>query len=216
MPVYYQFSGFDASGGFPADIADSLRKDLPERKRLVFICSSPALHETTQRYCEVNRSWFEQACLGFSDYQIIDDRCTPEDAKVFASSASCIFLTGGDTLGQSLFLSDYHMDKILCNFDGVIIGLSAGAINMGKTALCSKDKKNEKTLIYDGLGLVDITAEPHFDPQNGELLENELFPLSDMLQIYAVCDGGGIRTGLDTVRYFGEVYLIRKYTLQRL
>lgn len=68
--------------------------------------------------------------------------------------------------------------------------MSVGAINLGKTSVCSKDVDDgvEKTTIYDGIGRVDYTFEPHFDVNNVELLNQELYPISHKLEIYGITD----------------------------
>lgn len=79
------------------------------------------------------------------------------------------------------------MSNIAKNFGKVVIGISAGAINLSNTSLCSKDEEDgvEKTVTYQGIGRIDYTIEPHFNIDNKNLLQNELYPLSKELTIMA-------------------------------
>ena len=123
---------------------------------------------------------------------MIDRRLNPEEATNIIRNASVIFLMGGTTLAQMAFISEYGLTGPLQNFNGVIMGISAGAINMGKTSLCTKATETEKTLLYDGIGLVDFTIEPHFDPDNRDLIESALIPISYHIDIYCLCDNSAI------------------------
>ncbi len=51
--------------------------------------------------------------------------------------------------------------------------MSAGSINLAKTAICTKTCGHCRQEIYEGIGCVDITAEPHFSMEKDlrELLE---------------------------------------------
>jgi len=127
-----------------------------------------------------------------------------------------VFLCGGGTLRQAAYLKETGLNRALCAFEGVVIGLSAGAINMGKTSLCSKDADNETTVVYSGLGLADLTVEPHFDPDNRDFIETELYPLSDRLRITALRENGGARVCGKQITYFGTVCLIHHRQLHIL
>ena len=50
----------------------------------------------------------------------------------------------------------------------ILIGVSAGSMNMAIKGYYSNDKDYPKTWFYNGIGLVDITIDPHFDINNLE------------------------------------------------
>lgn len=43
----------------------------------------------------------------------------------------------------------------------ILIGVSAGSMNMAIKGYYSNDKDYPKTWFYNGIGLVDITIDPH-------------------------------------------------------
>ena len=72
------------------------------------------------------------------------------------------------------------------------------------------------SIVYDGVGMDDITVMPHFTEDNREWFENELFPLSNTMNIYALCDNCAIRAINNTAQFFGEIYLISNSSMKRV
>lgn len=66
-----------------------------------------------------------------------------------------------------------------------MIGISAGTINMAVHTLCIKDEDVKETVWYDGIGLVDINIELHFDLENQEYNQNNLYP--ELFQNEIIC-----------------------------
>ncbi len=102
--------------------------------------------------------------------------------------------------------------KKIKEFKGAVIGISAGAINLGKISLCSKDLEDgiEKTQTYNGIGRVNYTFEPHFDKNNIDLLKNELYPISTDLNIYGLTNNTGVKIS-ENEKYEiikGDLYII--------
>ena len=62
---------------------------------------------------------------------------------------------------------------------------------MSKNAICTKDEEFEKSDIYNGMGLVDFSVEPHFNINNIEVLE-DLKKFSENICIYALEDNAFI------------------------
>ena len=106
---------------------------------------------------------------------------TKEEMFRSIENADIIFLMGGDTLKQNDFLMKNDLKPIIKTFKKVVIGISAGAINLSNISLCSKDEEDgvENTITYEGIGRINYTIEPHFDIDNKILLQNELYPLSE-------------------------------------
>ena len=120
---------------------------------------------------------------------------------------------GGDTQKQNTFLEKYNLKETIKTSKGIVIGISAGAINLGIDSLCSKDLDDgaHKTILYKGIGRIPYTIEPHFDINNLELLNNELYPVSNTIKIYALPNDAGIRITNNNYKIIkGNFYLIDK------
>ncbi|MCI5741654.1 MAG: Type 1 glutamine amidotransferase-like domain-containing protein [Lachnospiraceae bacterium] len=73
-----------------------------------------------------------------------------------------VWLAGGDTPTQFGYFQKYGLDTIIKKHKGVIIGMSAGSINLAETAICTLSCEHHRQEIYKGLGCVNISVEPHF------------------------------------------------------
>jgi len=155
----------------------------------------------------------------FEDYHLINYHVQKEDAQAFIQNASAIFLLGGNTLKQNRFLIDYELADIIKKSTAVVLGASAGAINMSAKWLCSKNfgYPVEKSSLYDGIGLDNFSVLSHFDLENNmELVQDELSSLSEELNIYASNKDCAIRVKGDNIDILGNVYLISQSKIQKL
>lgn len=73
-----------------------------------------------------------------------------------------VWLAGGDTPTQFGYFQKYGLDAIIKKHKGVIIGMSAGSINLAETVICTLSCEHHRQEIYKGLGCVNISVEPHF------------------------------------------------------
>lgn len=58
---------------------------------------------------------------------------------------------------------------------------------MCKKAICTKDEDFKESNMYNGMGLIDFSIEPHFDINNIDVLE-DLKRFSKEVDIYALED----------------------------
>lgn len=200
-------SGFDKRRGFPPAFAARLHAAIPRRHSLVFIVSTPANHAKNDSYAAVNRQWFAQAGLVFDNVHLIDDRVTPDQALAWLRTASCVLLMGGVTLTQHAFLSSYRLRAGLRGTSAAVMGISAGAINMGRVALCTADGDTPRTVTYEGVGLADVTITPHY-VHGGERAMDDLLRISYQQPIYALADDSAIFATAGGCEYLGEIYRI--------
>lgn len=99
--------------------------------------------------------------------------------------------------------------------DCPIVGISAGAMNCGKTVLNSSQKIKQPALplFLEGLALSDFIIEPHFEKkkQNSEQMKL-IFEASKEMEIYGLRDGSYIQN--DTI--YGECELIYKGKIKKI
>ena len=125
----------------------------------------------------------------------------------------------GDILKQNEFLMKNDLKPIIKTFKKVVIGISAGAINLSNISLCSKDEEDgvEKTITYEGIGRINYTIEPHFDIDNKILLQNELYPLSEKMTIYCLPINTGVRIIDSNFEIlYGDFYTIYKKSIKNI
>ncbi|GED62810.1 Type 1 glutamine amidotransferase-like domain-containing protein [Lysinibacillus sp. FSL M8-0216] len=214
MKTHYYLGWFNDF--FPENLGRVLQEDITDRKSLAMISSNPLLYEEEGA---TERSWLDQAGILFDDYHLINYHVQKEDAQAFIRNASAIFLLGGDTLKQNEFLLDYELSDLIKKSRAVVMGASAGAINMSAKWLCSKNfgYPVEKSTLYDGIGLDNFSILSHFDLENNmELVQDELTALSEEINIYASNKDCAVRVKGGNIDILGNVYLMSHTKIQKL
>ena len=212
MSTYILTSMFP--NGFHAETAEVFREKIHKRNRFAFVASEfELLHEKTDKYFHFFLDMFESIGIYFEGAYVVDGRMSAEEAQSVVAEADVVWLSGGDTPTQFRYFQTYGLDKVLKGHDGVIIGMSAGSINMAKTSICTLSCGHYRQEIYSGLGCVDVSVEPHFV---GEKVSEELLALSEEYTIYGLCDDGFIVCSGENVAYYGEVYRLSKGNVERI
>ncbi|MGE7749749.1 Type 1 glutamine amidotransferase-like domain-containing protein [Lysinibacillus fusiformis] len=214
MKTHYYLGWFNDF--FPENLGRVLQEDITDRKSLAMISSNPLLYEEEGA---TERSWLDQAGILFDDYHLINYHVQKEDAQAFIRNASAIFLLSGDTLKQNEFLLDYELSDLIKKSRAVVMGASAGAINMSAKWLCSKNfgYPVEKSTLYDGIGLDNFSILSHFDLENNmELVQDELTALSEEINIYASNKDCAVRVKGGNIDILGNVYLMSHTKIQKL
>lgn len=192
--ITYIFSSFDKDIRFN-EVANYFKNDMTRYKNIVFIPANFESMEKVSGYANIDVSWFKEIGINLNGITVLNDTMTKEEMFRSIENADIIFLMGGDTLKQNDFLMKNDLKPIIKTFKKVVIGISAGAINLSNISLCSKDEEDgvEKTITYEGIGRINYTIEPHFDIDNKILLQNELYPLSEKMTIYGLPNNTGVR-----------------------
>ncbi|MBX0356864.1 Type 1 glutamine amidotransferase-like domain-containing protein [Halobacillus sp. Nhm2S1] len=214
MRIHYYLGWF--KNFFPENLRKVLKEDIIDRKSIVMISSNPSLYEDDGA---TERSWLDHAGIMFDEYHLINHRVQKEDAQRLIHNASVIFLLGGDILKQNGFLMEYELSDWIKKSNAVVMGASAGAINMSAKWLCSKNfgDEVETSSVYEGIGLDEFSVLSHFDLENNmELVQKELSPLSEEINIYASNKDCAVRIKGDKIDIIGDVYLISKSKIQKL
>ncbi|AWE08505.1 cyanophycinase [Lysinibacillus sp. 2017] len=214
MKTHYYLGWFNDF--FPDNLGRVLQEDITDRKSLVMISSDPLFNEVDGA---TERSWFDEADIMFDEYHLINYRVQKEDAQTLIQNASVIFLLGGNTLNQNSFLIEYNLSVAIKKSNAVVMGASAGAINMSAKWLCSKSfgYNVEISSVYDGIGLDNFSVLSHFDLENNiTLVQRELSPLSEEINIYASNNDCAVRVKGDKIDILGNVYLISNSKIQKL
>ncbi|MCL2573499.1 MAG: hypothetical protein FWE34_02980 [Defluviitaleaceae bacterium] len=197
--IHYYSGWFDEA--LPESYLESLRNDITERKSLVLIWGCWAGDELIDF---VRDSWLAPGGITFDEYHLVDNRKTKEEGHKLIREASALLLLGGEDTLQAEFFKEYELSTPIKETKAnIIMGFSAGAINMPSKCISFDDGK---TTIYDGLGLDNFCYIPYLDRHDS--IEKNLFPLSQEIDIYTTCSKSFIRVKNGEVAVFGNVYLI--------
>jgi len=204
MMVKILTSGFP--NGFTDDFSSLLKIYIKTGMNFVLVASEfQNIYEKTDWYCNHFLKMFSDCGITFGSVDVIDSRMSRETAQDTVRNADVLWLAGGDTPTQFAYLESYGLIPYIREHKGVIIGMSAGSINMAKTAVCTLTCEHDELQIYEALGLVEFSVEPHLDKDN---ITDELLVISEKYPLYGICDDGAIICTEDNTSYIGDVFLI--------
>ena len=212
MSTYILTSMFP--NGFSEKVAEVFRENIKSTNRFAFVASEfEKMHEKTDKYFHLFLDMFAQAGICFEEAYVVDGRMSVAEAQQAVEQADVIWLSGGDTPTQFHYFQEYGLDTVIEKHDGVIIGMSAGSINMAKTSICTLSCGHGKQMIYKGLGCVDISVEPHFVRSE---VSDELIELSDAHTIYGLCDDSIIVCSCKGTEFYGEIYKLSGGNIEKI
>lgn len=217
MKSHYYLSWFNDF--FPEKLVKLLHEDITDRKSLVMISADPSGYTGEQiNFDDVSEwTWLKQANIIFDEYHFIDYRMQKEDARRFIQNASVIFLCGGYPALQNDFLAEYELSNVIKNSNAVIMGASAGALNMAaKWLSVNNTDEVETSTIYDGIGFDHFAYESHSQRDYATFVQGYLFPLSEEIDVYAAEQESAIRVKDGKKDIMGPVYLISHSKIQKL
>ena len=142
--------------------------------------------------------------LGAGDVDFAEYHETPEEITMKAQNSDLIYLTGGLTTVLLERLKNKQIDRLLRNYDRVIVGRSAGALALCKQGILT-DRKRQKCKIIMGLRLVEFTIKAHYKP----LDDYELRRLSKEEKIYAIPEGSALVYDDGELSFMGNVVLFQ-------
>ena len=148
--ITYIFSGFNPKEHFGKEVSIFFKEDMKNSKSIVFIPGNFDSPDKVKRYALTDIEWFKEIDITLEDINILDNNMQEDIMKEKLTKADIIFIMGGDTQKQNTFLEKYNLKETIKTSKGIVIGISAGAINLGIDSLCSKDLDDgvEKTILY--------------------------------------------------------------------
>ena len=151
------FSGFPTHH-FTDEIARALRENLSRRESLVFVSAWPEDYARNDDDSNGMHEMFAERGMAFTRRYVIDRRTSAAEAVKQIRAADCIFLMGGDPVLQITLIRDLGLVPELLSSSAVILGVSAGSMNMGRYAADVWETKK----LYEGIGLTDIVMKGHY------------------------------------------------------
>ena len=198
------FSGFPTHH-FTPEIAARLKEELKKRTRLVFVTCYPDDIKANDEDSTGMHAMFVEYDMGFEQYAVIDSRTSISEAQKMIEEADCIFLMGGDSVRQMQFICEIGIYDAIRDSRAVILGVSAGSMNMGEHPFDFWDDLKP----YDGLGLMDLTLKCHYGTWNQSMTDT-VMQVSMTLPIIAMEDESAIYIKKDRVTSTGRIYRIDK------
>ena len=198
---------------------------LPKHPSCLFICSSPDSPHLTDRFAGEMAAAFREAGMLFSDFRILDRR-TQKDAQLLIWKSDFIILAGGHVPTQNVFFHEIHLKELLANYQGVVLGISAGTMNAAERVYVQPEESGESVPEFQrflkGLGITHVNVLPHYQQVKDYMLDGRrLYEDITFDDSYGECffvfvDGTYLIVEDDMTTLYGKAYRLSDGKMEQI
>lgn len=207
------------------EFVDRLRAVLPPNPQALFVCSDPDDHDMTCHFGADTAGAFSEARIAFSGYQVLDGY-NAEDAEMLVHSSDIVIFSGGHVPTQNAFFQDIQLREIMEGYDGVVLGISAGSMNLAEEVYVQPEEEGESAPEFErfapGLALTDVNILPHYQKVKDNILDGlrlyEDITFADSMghTFFALPDGSYIYQDEDGQLLCGKAYRVQNGIMELL
>ena len=204
---------------------DNLFSCLPAHPRCLFFCSSPDSPYLTDKFAHEMAAAFEEAGMAFSDFQVLDRR-TQSDAQLLIWESDFIILAGGHVPTQNEFFQEISLKDLLKNYQGVVMGISAGTMNAAERVYVQPEEEGESMPEFQrflpGLGITHVNVLPHYQQvkdyylDGKRLFEDITYADSYGENFYVFVDGTYLLVDDGVTTLYGEAYCLHDGVMEKI
>lgn len=198
-------------------LVDQLKSCLVNNRGILYIPADATNKDKIEEYSSILFDALKLSGIVFGNYYVVDDMSSEDEIRDRVLKSDLVFLSGGDTFTQMQYFKKINLREILSDYEGVIVGQSAGSINLAEDVYnspeCEEDLK--RTSFFKGLGKTNINIEPHFVLDTSNFDSDEMLHRNAMLEeskkrdLYALPDVSHIFDDGFRQFIYGECYLLR-------
>lgn len=211
----YEVEGLDPKNSFPALVRERWR----EGARVLIISAFPDNIPANIEMRDFMEHALEISGLSLSAVDIWDAR-TGEYSREALLSYDVVFLGGGHVPTENAYFKRIGLRDMIRDFDGIIIGISAGTMNAADTVYAQPEEPGEALdpdyqRFIPGLGLTDINILPHLQMISGMELDGmkiiDEISLGDSFghEFLAIPDGSFVLIEEGLAALYGEGWQIK-------
>lgn len=196
---------------------DNIRQALPENPRVLFVCADPEDHQGVYRFAAETTAAFAEAGIAFSCYHVLDGR-NSRSTQALLNRSDFVILSGGHVPTQNAFFQKIHLPQLLQDFEGTVMGISAGSMNCAEWVYVQPEEPGESSPDFPrfapGLGLTEVNILPHYQQVKDNILdglrlfEDITYPDSQDNCFFALPDNSYIYQDPEHLLLFGEGYCL--------
>ena len=204
---------------------DRLKAVLPQNPKCLFICSDPDSPELTDNFGQNIADAFAEAGMEFKEFTTLDRR-NDEAAQALIWESDLIILSGGHVPTQNAYFQEIGLAELLENYQGVLMGISAGTMNCACQVYMQPEEEGESDPEFErfatGLGLTDVNVLPHYQQVKDytldglRLVEDVTYADSMGRCFLALVDGSYIYNDGEGELLFGEAYTVEDGNLEQI
>lgn len=166
-------------------------------------------------YRSMMHDYFKELGGGKVEFAELSDSFQKLEGKI--ESSDIIYLPGGNDKILVSRIEERKISPLLCNYDKVIIGNSAGSLAMCKRYVVVKGQEGElKTTTKEGIGIADCVVTVHYKsaiPElSGQCPDKELKTLSRKIniKIYAIPEACALLCDSEKISAIGDIHVFEK------
>lgn len=214
--------GFDPKN----HLIENLKARWRANARCLLISAAPAEAEFSDGMREHMREALKISGFSCGAFDIWDDR-TGDFSEEALRSYDVVFLGGGHVPTQNAFFQRISLREKIGNFEGLVVGISAGTMNSADVVYAQPELEGEAVdpayeRFITGLGLTRVNVLPHYQMVKDAVLDGqrvfEDITYSDSMgkQFIALVDGSYIlcENGVETI--YGEAYRIADGAIEKI
>ena len=216
------FKGLDPSNG----LVDELISYWRENSHCLLISAFPDEYTVNDRMRADIERIFRETGLSI-EYMDICDRRNGVEIISQLSQYDMVILGGGHVPTEKDFFDEIGLRNALQNWDGIVMGISAGSMNCADMVYAQPEMPGEAVdpsyqKFIRGLGLTDINVLPHYQAVKDDwvddlrLMEDITYPDSYGRTFYAIVDGSYVLQTEDRKEIRGEAYRIADGKIQKV
>lgn len=204
---------------------ESLQKHWKNNSNVLIISADADALETNDSIMKTFAAALLMSRLSINRIIICDKR--NEDIVSTIHDYDVIILAGGHVPTQNRFFEKIRLKDHIKDFDGIVIGISAGTMNSAEIVYAqpelegeSIDKEYQRFL--PGLGITKLMILPHYQDLKDEMLDGKrlfediTYQDSYGRKFYALVDGSYLLIENQSTTLFGEAYLIKDGNIKQI
>lgn len=206
-------------------VLDTLKRHIKKYDNFLFVASVADAPEITDIYAKATIEAIDMT-MHFKKYSVLDGR-NSKDAKQLIDEADFIVLTGGHVPTQNKFFAEFGLFELLKNSQAVVLGISAGTMNLAETVYSPPELDGEYLdenfrRFFGGVGRTNINVFPHYDELYDSYLDGVHVMTKivepDSFKIPVLCMNNGTYVEIvdDVATLYGEAYLMKNGKMEQI
>ena len=204
---------------------DSLRRHWKSNSNILILSADSDAAEVNDSIRDIFAEAFPMSGLPVREILICDNR--NKNLAENLSDFDVIILAGGHVPTQNIFFERIGLKDSIKDFDGILIGISAGTMNSAEIVYAQPELEGESIdkgyrRFLSGLEITKFMILPHYQDIKDSLLDGKrlfediTYPDSYGREFYALTDGSYVIIENGAAALFGEAYLIKDGTAEQI
>ena len=204
---------------------DSLKALWKEKANILIMGGDADSSEINDSIKNMFEAAFPMSGLSIGEMVVCDGR-NPDVLQKMADF-DVLILAGGHVPTQNIFFKKIKLKEKLEKYEGILIGISAGAMNCAKIVYAQPEMEGESIdanyrRFIPGLGITKHMILPHYQSIKDDILDGKrlfediTYADSHGQEFYALVDGSYVAIEDGESKLFGEAYLIKDGEIEQI